>query len=103
MVAEIEITSPDFLSDPPDSLDPPDLFSSVIDAYQEHSYEAGYARGINDAQLALLEAADEFSRQRSEAPNRTRQLLHAFSKFLEQKLDSHSRHTMQEFIDGSGI
>jgi hypothetical protein len=81
----------------------PNVLPSLVGAFRDHGYEAGYARGVGDTHIALLEAVDEFSRQQSGSPARTRQLLYAFSEFLERKLDRKPARSETGFIDGAGI
>jgi hypothetical protein len=82
---------------------PLDLFPSVIGAFQEHGYDAGYARGVNDTHIALLEAINEFSRLHRGSPGQTQELLYAFSEFLERTLLRSFPRSGSGFIDGAGI
>jgi hypothetical protein len=91
---------------PADEREPPDcpnVFSNLVSAYQEQGYEAGYARGINDALASVLEASEEFARLRPGSVAQTRELLHAFSKYLEEHIRQSRDYRRHEFVDGLGI
>ncbi|MGA3067871.1 MAG: hypothetical protein ABSF29_13595 [Tepidisphaeraceae bacterium] len=79
------------------------VFSTVVSAFQEQGFEAGYARGINDALAAVLEASDEFARMQPLSVAETRKLLYAFSRFLEERIRQSRHHRRHEFVDGLGI
>jgi len=89
--------------EPRDSRERQELFSGLVTAYQERGYEAGYARGANDALASVLEAAEEFARLRPESAAQTRRLLFAFSEFLENRVRRTPPTTAPDFIDGLGI
>jgi hypothetical protein len=80
-----------------------ELFSGLVTAYQERGYEAGYARGANDALASVLEAIEEFARPRPESAGETRRLLYAFSEFLENKVCQTPPRPANDFVDGLGI
>jgi hypothetical protein len=79
------------------------VLPNLVSAYHEQGYEAGYARGINDALAAVLEATEGFVRLRPDSAAETRRLLHAFSEFLEEQVCLTPPHAEREFVDGLGI
>jgi hypothetical protein len=80
-----------------------DFFSGLVTAYQQRGYEAGYARGANDALASVLEATEEFARLQPESAAQTRRLLYAFSEFLENRVRQTPSQPANDFIDGLGI
>jgi len=82
---------------------PPDIFSPLVNAYEERGYEAGYARGVSDALAFVLEATAEFSRLRRESAAETRKLLYEFSTFIEKQLQGASGRAEAGFSGGLGI
>jgi hypothetical protein len=88
-----------------DPLEIPDqqVLPPLVSVYHERGYEAGYARGINDALAAALEATEEFVRLQPGPAAETRSLLCAFSKFLEEQIRRSPPHGEHGFVDGSGI
>jgi hypothetical protein len=81
----------------------PDVLPSLLGVLKEHGYEAGYARGVSDMHLVLLEAVEEFAALQSGSAPATRKLLHAFSQFLERKLEGRLPMRKAGFVDGDGI
>ena len=79
------------------------VLPSLVTAYQERGYDAGYARGVNDALAAVLEATEDFARLRPESVAETRRLLFAFSEFLEKQFRPTPSHLEHDFVDGLGI
>jgi hypothetical protein len=79
------------------------VLPNLVNAYHERGYEAGYARGVNDALAAVLEATEDFARLRPEPAVETRRLLYAFSEFLEEQIHRTPHHAEHEFVDGLGI
>jgi hypothetical protein len=80
-----------------------EILPSLVSAYQERGFEAGYSRGVNDALAAVLEAAEEFARLRPESAAETRKVLYAFSEFLERHVRQAPPYVESEFVDGLGI
>jgi hypothetical protein len=76
---------------------------SLVSAYHERGYEAGYARGINDALAAVLESTEDFARLQPGSAAETRRLLYAFSEFLEEQVRQSPSHSDHGFVDGLGI
>jgi hypothetical protein len=76
---------------------------SLVSAYHERGYEAGYVRGINDALASVLEATEDFARLQPGSAAETRQLLYTFSKFLEEQVRQSPLHSDDGFVDGLGI
>jgi hypothetical protein len=76
------------------------VWPALVDVYQKHGFEAGYARGVNDALATVLEATEDFVRQRPQSAVETRRLLHAFSKFLDRRIGTGQE---DQFVDGLGI
>jgi hypothetical protein len=81
------------------------LWPALVNIYHEQGYEAGYASAKSDALAAILESTEDFLRLRShQSDPQTRQILYAFSEFLENRV---RRKTPEEthavFIDGLGI
>ena len=79
------------------------VLPSLVSAYHQRGYEAGYARGINDALAAVLEATEDFARLEPESAADTRRRLHVFSIFLEERLLRSPARADFGFVDGSGI
>jgi hypothetical protein len=79
------------------------ILPSLVAAYEERGYESGYARGVNEALAAVLEATEDFARLRPESPDVTRRLLYAFSKYLEGRVRRTPPQVAHEFVDGLGI
>src|ERR1700722_8587220 len=80
-----------------------EILPSLVSAYQERGFEAGYSRGVNDALAAVLEAAEEFARLRPESAAETRRVLYAFSEFLESRVRQTPPDEDFGFVDGLGI
>ena len=80
-----------------------EILPSLVSAYQEHGFEAGYSRGVNDALAAVLEVAEEFARLRPESAAETRRVLYAFSEFLESRVRQTPPDEDFGFVDGLGI
>jgi hypothetical protein len=79
------------------------VFSPLVSAYHERGYQAGYARGMNDALTAALESTEDFIRLQPNSAADPRQLLYAFSEFLEQRVGGKSPDLERGFVDGLGI
>jgi hypothetical protein len=79
------------------------VLSPLVTAYHERGYEAGYSRGVNDSLAAILEAAEEFARLQPGSSAEIRQLLFAFSEFLEDQIGRTPPHSDNGFVDGLGI
>lgn len=80
-----------------------DLLPSLIGAYRNHSYEAGYARGRSDVRVAILESLQEFCRQRRDLPTEARRSIEEFFDFVEQRIQKDSTASDQSYVDGLGI
>jgi hypothetical protein len=80
-----------------------EILPSLVGAYRERGFDAGYSRGVNDTLAAVLVATDTFSRQNPATAAETRRLLFAFSKFLEGHAPRTSSQADHTFGDGSGI
>jgi hypothetical protein len=79
------------------------VFPTLIDAYRNRSYDAGYARGLGDARIALLESVQEFRRLQEGSTAEVRRLVEAFSDLVEQKIRSNAPALDCSCIDGLGI
>ncbi len=79
------------------------VLSTLASVYERSGYDAGYSRGVNDVLATVLEAAASFSRLQPGSANETFRLLHAFSEFLEQRVEGKSQMVDETFGDGSGI
>jgi hypothetical protein len=75
----------------------------LMNAYHEHGYEVGYARGRSDVLAAILEVTEDFARRDPASAAKTRRLLYAFSEVIEQRIHRGPRPSQSGFIDGSGI
>jgi hypothetical protein len=80
-----------------------EVLPSLVGAYRERGFDAGYSRGVNDMLAAVLMATDAFSRQNPQTAAETRRLLFAFSKHLEGYIPRTSSQADHTFGDGSGI
>ena len=79
------------------------VLPSLVSAYCERGYDAGYARGVNDMLAQVLLAADRFARLRPESATDTRRLLYAFSEFLEDQVPRTPAYPDHFVAEGLGI
>jgi hypothetical protein len=79
------------------------VWPAITNVYQQHGYESGYARGANDALATVLEATEEFARQRPESCAEIRGILLEFSKFLDRRIRTRPSGEDDHFVDGLGI
>jgi iron-sulfur cluster repair protein YtfE (RIC family) len=77
------------------------ILPTLIEAYHEQGYEAGHRRGLSDALVLYLEAAERFVADHPESAADIRRLLREFTDPLETYLARPDRHFY--FVDGSGV
>jgi hypothetical protein len=79
------------------------LFGSVLGVYEQHGYEAGYRRAVQDVLLTLLGTAEGVVRERmldvSSAEN-LRRAVWAVHERLDARTDAATRDAAEGFVEG---
>jgi hypothetical protein len=96
------------ITDGPPAAPAAGVLGSVLGVYEQHGYDAGYRRAVQDVLLSLLGVTEQFIRQQGTggpSPEDLRRVVWALHEDLERRLAAggEARSTSGEVEGGLGI